>query len=139
MALVDIFNLKKEFGEEVLFNNVTFSIEKKDRIALIGNNGTGKTTLIKMILKQLEIDGGSINISSSTSIGYLSQGVITNLDHTLYQEMLLSFKEVIRVKEKINDILKKLEIDPTNEELLNDYGKYENYLINNPQEGAVKE
>jgi len=131
MALVEINKLKKEFGEEVLFQDVTFSIEKKDRIALIGNNGAGKTTLIKMILKELEIDGGSINISNGTSIGYLSQGVITNLNHTLYQEMLLSFQDVIRVKDKVNDILKQLEKEPTNEELLNSYGKLENYLINN--------
>ena len=101
MAMVEINKVKKEFGEELLFKDVTFSIEKKDRIALIGNNGTGKTTLIKMILKQMEIDGGSINVSNGTTIGYLSQGVITNLDHTLYQEMLLSFKEVIRIKEKV--------------------------------------
>ena len=131
MAMVEINKVKKEFGEELLFKDVTFSIEKKDRIALIGNNGTGKTTLIKMILKQMEIDGGSINVSNGTTIGYLSQGVITNLDHTLYQEMLLSFKEVIRIKEKVNDILKKLENDPLNENLLNEYGKYENYLSNN--------
>ncbi len=131
MALVEINKLKKEFGDEVLFKDVTFSIDKKDRIALIGNNGTGKTTLIKMILKELEIDDGSINIANSTSIGYLSQGVITNLNHTLYQEMLLSFNEVIRVKEKVNCILKKLENDPLNEELLNEYGKLENYLTNN--------
>ena len=102
MALVEISKLKKEFNGEVLFKDVTFSIEKKDRIALIGNNGSGKTTLIKMILKQLDIDGGSINISSQTSIGYLSQGVISNVNNTLYEEMLLSFKEVIRVKEKVN-------------------------------------
>ena len=70
MALVEINKLKKEFGEEVLFKDVTFSIEKKDRIALIGNNGAGKTTLIKMILKELEFDAGSINISNSTSVGY---------------------------------------------------------------------
>ena len=126
MAMVEINKVKKEFGEELLFKDVTFSIEKKDRIALIGNNGAGKTTLIKMILKQMEIDGGSINVSNGTTIGYLSQGVITNLDHTLYQEMLLSFKEVIRIKEKVNDILKKLENDPLNENLLNEYGKYEN-------------
>lgn len=131
MALVEINKLKKEFGEEVLFKDVTFSIEKKDRIALIGNNGTGKTTLIKMILKEVDIDGGNINISNGTSIGYLSQGVITNLNHTLYQEMLLSFKDVIRVKEKVNEILKKLENDSNNEKLLNEYGKLENYLTNN--------
>ena len=53
MALVEISRVKKEFGEDLLFKDVTFSIEKKDRIALIGNNGAGKTTLIKMILKQI--------------------------------------------------------------------------------------
>ena len=131
MALVEINKLKKEFGEEILFKDVTFSIEKKDRIALIGNNGAGKTTLIKMILKELEFDAGSINISNSTSIGYLSQGVITNLNHTLYQEMLLSFKEVIAKKEKVEKILKRLETEPDNEDLLNEYGKLENYLVNN--------
>ena len=89
MALVEISKVKKEFGEDLLFKDVTFSIEKKDRIALIGNNGCGKTTLIKMILKQMEYDSGSINVSSGTSIGYLSQGVITNLDHTLYSLLIL--------------------------------------------------
>ena len=98
----------KTFGEKVALDHVSVDIPKGKIFGLLGPNGAGKTTLIKMILKQVEIDDGSINISNSTSIGYLSQGVITNINHTLYQEMLLSFKDVIRVKEKVNDILKKL-------------------------------
>ena len=54
MALLEINKLKKEFGDFLLFDDVTFSIDKNDRVALIGNNGCGKTTLIKMILGQLQ-------------------------------------------------------------------------------------
>ena len=60
MQILDVQNLKKEFNGEVLFSNVSFSINEKDCLAIIGPNGNGKTTLLKMILGEEEIDGGNI-------------------------------------------------------------------------------
>ena len=60
MQILSLQNIKKEFHGEVLFENITFSMNENDRVALIGNNGCGKTTLLKMILKQEEVTSGII-------------------------------------------------------------------------------
>ena len=129
MALLEINKLKKEFGDFLLFDDVTFSIDKNDRVALIGNNGCGKTTLIKMILGQLDIDGGSIHVANSANIGYLSQGVIQDLNNTLYEELLHCFDDIIALQSKIDNIQNQLMNDPNNEILLNEYGRLENILV----------
>ena len=129
MGLIDIKNLKKEFAGEVLFDNVTFSINRGDKLAIIGNNGVGKTTLLKMLLKELTIDGGTINFASSQSIGYLSQVMINSFDNTLHQEMLTSFQEVIDLETQLMGITNELAIDPDNKELLDKYGRIENIFL----------
>ena len=129
MALLEINKLKKEFGDFLLFDDVTFSIDKNDRVALIGNNGCGKTTLIKMILGQLDIDGGSIHVANSANIGYLSQGVIQDLNNTLYEELLHCFDDIIALQSKIDNIQNQLMNDPNNEILLNEYGRLENFFV----------
>jgi ATP-binding cassette, subfamily F, member 3 len=66
---------KKSFGEKLLFKDVEFLVRKGENIALIGENGCGKSTLIKIILKKEELDSGSIKVSNSSKIGYLPQNV----------------------------------------------------------------
>lgn len=129
MALLEINKVKKEFGDTLLFDDVTFSIDKNDRVALIGNNGCGKTTLIKMILGQLDYEGGSIHIANSANIGYLSQGVIQNQNNTLYEELLHCFDDIINIQNKINDIQQRLKDNPNDDILLNEYGRLENILV----------
>ncbi len=92
---------KKESGNDVLtikdlcksfsfnlFNNISFDIKKGEKIALIGANGVGKTTLIKMIMDKIPIDSGSINIGSNVIIGYYDQEHQNlNLDKTIFEEI----------------------------------------------------
>jgi len=129
MALLEVNKVKKEFGDILLFDDVTFSIDRNDRVALIGNNGCGKTTLIKMILGQLDYDDGSIHIANSANVGYLSQGVIQNPENTLYEELLHCFDDIINLQQKINSIHEQLENNPNDEKLLNEYGRLENLLL----------
>lgn len=96
---------KKESGNDVLtikdlcknfsfnlFSNISFDIKKGEKIALIGANGVGKTTLIKMIMNEQSIDGGTINIGSNVVIGYYDQEHQNlNLDKTIFEEISDSY------------------------------------------------
>ena len=90
MGLLDVKDLKKEFNGEVLFDNINFTVNPKDKLALIGINGCGKTTLLKIILKQIYADGGSVFYSNQVSIGYLSQMMMTGLLPKEYVDFALS-------------------------------------------------
>jgi len=115
MAVISLQNVVKEYNGEALFSPISFDINYKDNIALIGPNGTGKTTLIKMIIGQLEITKGDIIIGKEYKIGYLSQEVISNLNNTLYEEALNAFSNLIQMEQNINVLCDKLANNYTEE------------------------
>ena len=94
------------FPTEKLFCDVTFSVYAKDRVGIIGANGTGKTTLIQLILHRLTPDKGMIALSKGVRVGYLSQEVIQNEENTLYQEALLVFEPLIRLQKELEEMEK---------------------------------
>jgi ATPase subunit of ABC transporter with duplicated ATPase domains len=80
-------NLSKSFADKVLFNQLNFSLYYGERAVIVGYNGTGKSTLLKMILGQSSIEEGKIKLGSNVKIGYLSQHYEpVHLDHTVLQE-----------------------------------------------------
>ena len=68
MSLLSLSKVNKYFGERCLFENVSFSVEERDKIGLIGANGCGKTTLFKMILEGDTHDGGEMFLPKSTNL-----------------------------------------------------------------------
>lgn len=83
-----IENLEKSFGDFKLLNNVNFNVYRGERVGLIGANGIGKTTLFKIILEQLEKDGGSIDLGHHVVPGYFDQEMDKlNLDKTVIDEI----------------------------------------------------
>ena len=109
MSIITFTNVSKYFGSDLILNHVSFNINLKERVALIGNNGTGKTTIFKLILKELEPSllpkedkPGEISILSNLKIGYLDQNAITNIENKVYDELLLAFKETLEIENKIN-------------------------------------
>lgn len=73
MNLLSVENLSKAFGEKVIFNNLTFGIDDKDKIGIIGVNGTGKSTLLKIIAGEEDADSGNVVKMNGLRIGYLPQ------------------------------------------------------------------
>lgn len=73
MSLLEIKNLSHSFSENVLYKNADFSLNKGEHIGIVGQNGTGKSTLIKLCTGQLLPDDGGITWQSKISIGYLDQ------------------------------------------------------------------
>lgn len=110
MILVNTSNLKKEFGTRVLFDKVSFSIENNDKIGFVGANGTGKTTLFKMLTEEILPDGGEIFKSKETNLGYMQQHAQMNTEKTLWAELMTVYKPLTDIENR----LKSLESQITN-------------------------
>ena len=98
MAMITVSQLSMEFGEQRLFENMCFEIQKDDRIGLIGVNGCGKTTLFKLLTGACTPAGGEIILHPSARIGYMEQHVCRNLDISAYQEVLSVFQDLIEAE-----------------------------------------
>ena len=87
--------VSKGFAEHLLFNKANLHVRFQERAAIVGRNGTGKTTLLKLLLEEIEPDGGEIRIGSSVKIGYLSQHAYGNMK----SNVLEAFRECVAVTE----------------------------------------
>ena len=86
--VLTVTDLTKSFDGNTLFNNINFDIKRGERVALIGNNGTGKTTILKLINGIIQPDSGSIYLGAKVAIGYYDQEHhVLNPDKTLFQEI----------------------------------------------------
>lgn len=125
MYLLSVTGILKEFQGEPLTSPLTFNIDENEKIALIGSNGCGKSTLIKMLIGELEPDKGHVTLSKNCTIGYLSQSVISDLSHTLYEEAEEVFKPLMEEEKFLEDLCEKIADDPSNTELLDTYSHRE--------------
>lgn len=96
--------LYKSFNEEVILKDISFHIEDHEKVALVGNNGAGKTTLFRILTGELPSDKGELFFAKGISVGYLEQNMHFNSDHTVYEELLHVFDEVIALEEKLHQM-----------------------------------
>lgn len=131
MRLV-IENGKIEFGGKLLIDNINLDISNNDKIAIIGKNGCGKTSLLRVIEGELDLTfdtdtKGYFNKSNDFTLGFLKQISFSNEDITLEETMLECYKDIIELENKLKKLEKKLEED-TSEQVIMDYSKtYELY------------
>lgn len=104
MILYNTSNLKKEFGTRVLFDKVSFSIEDNDKIGFVGANGTGKTTLFKMLTEEILPDGGEIYKSKEAKLGYMQQHAQMNTEKTLWAELMTVYKPLTDIENRLKSI-----------------------------------
>ncbi len=100
--MISIDNLKVEFGVKPLFDNVSFVINDKDRIALVGKNGAGKSTMLKIICGLQKPTSGNVAIPNDTTIGYLPQVMNLQDDTTVREETQKAFADISRMKEHVD-------------------------------------
>jgi ATPase subunit of ABC transporter with duplicated ATPase domains len=96
----------KYYGGNIILNGVTFDIKTGDRVGIIGQNGTGKTTLFKLIAALEKQDEGSINIRKQAKIGYLHQIPEYDEDYKVIDVLDLAFEEVLKLKSEIEELEK---------------------------------
>lgn len=117
--------IKKSFGEQVIVASGAFHIEENEKVALVGINGAGKSTILKMIMGVEPIDEGSIIISKDKSLGYLSQHQEMDSNHTILEEISTAMEPVIRLEEHIRELELRMDIasGETLESLISEYNK----------------
>lgn len=99
--MISINNLKVEFSAKSLFDDVSFVINKKDRIALVGKNGVGKSTMLKIIAGLQSPTDGNVSKPQDITIGYLPQQMQINDTRTLIEEVRTAFDHISQLKAKI--------------------------------------
>ena len=135
MALVQVSNLYMGFSGSCLFRDINFSIDEKDKIALIGMNGAGKTTLVKILLglEYSEVDPrtqqrGNISTKNGIKIGYLSQNPKLDLENTVFEEMMTVFSELQKIHQRMQEINVALANNlGDSQELMNELGEIAAY------------
>lgn len=101
MAIVTVNGLSMEFGEQKLFDNMSFEVQNNDRIGLIGVNGCGKTTLFKLLTGELIPSDGNIVLNKNTSIGYMEQHVCRDPEISAYDEVLTVFSDLMNTEKEL--------------------------------------
>ena len=109
--LLSVNSVSKSFADEVLFADVSFSIDDGDKIGFVGANGAGKSTLIKILLGEMPYDSGDIFKNKYTKIGYLEQYACSGAEKSVYDEILGVFSEQIAVEDELEQIRYDLEND----------------------------
>lgn len=120
--MVQITNLCKDFAARPIFSSVTWRVGKHDRIGLVGENGTGKSTLLKILAGQVEPSSGTIRMTKGCTVGYLPQEGVTVRGKTLFAEVQSALEELEEMEREMSAITRKLETSPQDDELLERYG-----------------
>ena len=99
--MLGISNISKSYNAEYLFKGITFNVGMGDRIALIGQNGTGKTTLFEIIAGNITPDTGSVSVRRGTTIGYLHQDINHSSERRLLEEVIQSSPNIKKLEHKV--------------------------------------
>ncbi|MBM3137300.1 MAG: ABC-F family ATP-binding cassette domain-containing protein [Chloroflexi bacterium] len=122
MSLITTSNLSKAFGAEDIFSGIDLSIPPGARIGLVGVNGVGKTTLLRIMLGEEEPSGGRVQRAKNIRMGYLPQEAVTTSRRTLWEECLSALEDLIRLQEQLHKMETSMAEDPQNEDLIDRYG-----------------
>ncbi|MBS6601611.1 MAG: ribosomal protection-like ABC-F family protein [Clostridium sp.] len=115
MIVLSCKNISKSYGIDEILKDVTVSVNEGDKVGIIGANGEGKSTLFKILSKQISYDDGEVFIDKNKTLGYLSQHLDLEFDNTIYNEMLTVFSDLIALENKLSDLEVKMN-EPYNEE-----------------------
>ena len=100
--MISIQGLKVEFGSQVLFENISYVINKRDKIALVGKNGAGKTTMLRIITGEQQPTSGTVARQADITIGYLPQQMVLKDELTVKQEAARAFEHLQQIDEAID-------------------------------------
>ncbi|MCM1335991.1 MAG: ABC-F family ATP-binding cassette domain-containing protein [Bacteroides sp.] len=109
MSLYNAKGVEFSFGAELLFRDVSFEIERSDKIGLVGRNGCGKTTLFKLMRGEYPTDGGELVKSRDATLGYMEQHVVRDSSIRMYDEVLSVFAPLLRLEEELEELHREID------------------------------
>ena len=104
MIILQANKIERSFAGEVLFDNINLQVDERDRIALVGKNGVGKSTLLKILVGEEEPTSGEINKKKDISLSYLAQDSRFESENTIYDEMLYVFDDLRRTEKQLRQM-----------------------------------
>ncbi|MBC7960005.1 MAG: ABC-F family ATP-binding cassette domain-containing protein, partial [Vallitaleaceae bacterium] len=128
MTLLTIENISKSYGERILFENATFTINDTDKIGFIGINGTGKSTLLKIIAGFETTDTGIVSYSKGMTIEYLPQNPVYDFEATILEQVFKGNSEAMKLMRNYENTLEAIDLDPNSEKLQEQLLKYTNEM-----------
>lgn len=120
MLVISFKNIYKSYGIKEILSDISFNINEGDKIGLIGQNGGGKSTLLKILTKEIPYDSGEIFINKNKTIGYLNQNSNLNPNLSIYENALSVFNNLINMENKLKNLTLLLE-NNQNEDLIIEY------------------
>ena len=114
LAILTVNNIKKMFGTDVIIQDITFEVQKGDRIGLVGINGSGKTTLFKVLNGEYTADEGTFTPARETSIGYMEQHVCRDMEKPAFDEVMTVFAPLLKMEAEIEVLTTKISEMPEN-------------------------
>ena len=143
--LLGLQNATFEFGARTIFENATWHIHPNERIGLIGYNGTGKSTLFKILVGQYRLSAGTVEKGRETTIGFLHQDLLSfDTEDSILQVAMSAFERVLEVEKELEDLAKELETNPTDElgikyaDLLNEMDVLDGYSVHHKTEEILQ-
>lgn len=115
--LLSIAGVSKTFGVDIILEDVSFRVDRREKVALLGRNGVGKTTLLKIITQQYGPDSGSVQIARGAKFGYLRQEQQVTAGLTVGEVARASFSEAFALQQRLTELEQRLENSPTEDEL----------------------
>lgn len=108
MIILSAKDICKSYGTDIILNNVSFHVNKGDKIGIVGLNGAGKSTLLKILTGDMQNDGGEFFISGDTTVGYLKQTDSFDSENTVIQEVEAIFEHLAKTEEQMLQLSAKI-------------------------------
>jgi len=123
MAVLTATNLHKAYGPEVIFAGITLSIPQRARVAIVGPNGIGKTTLLRILAGKESASSGDVHLARTARLGYLPQEVEALGSQTLWEECLNALTDLLTQESTLKEMEQQMAERPEDGDLLERYGK----------------
>jgi len=123
MGVIQFEHVTKNYGDNLILDNISFEIFKNEKVALIGRNGTGKTTIFNILNKNIDYDSGNIHIQNGCSIAYLKQIHDDFLEYTGSEMLNSAFNHIDELQHQMNIAHELMEKNPNDARILKNYGK----------------
>lgn len=117
-----------QFGSQIVFDDISCTIIKQDRVGLVGRNGTGKSTFLKVLDGLIGLDRGSIEIQRGVKIAYMPQEVVIASDKTVLDETLSALADLYAMEQEKNNLFEKIQHDATEHDMIR-YAELEHELL----------
>lgn len=126
--LLNVSGVHKAYGPDVVLDSIDFRIDRREKVSLVGRNGVGKTTLLKILTGQLDADSGSVMLARGAKIGYLRQEHHFEGGETVLDQAEKARADQMRIRARLDELEARLEDAPTDDELDEYATLHEHYM-----------